>query len=299
MAVKDAAKSTHRIEVGGRTIVFDVIGRLGGPAVFFFHGTPMSRFSASLFFPDELVSSVGVTMISADRPGCGESTFDPRRTIAGWPGDVVAIARFLHLDRFSILAYSGGAPYALATAAALGGRVTRTLVVSGNGPSDVPHLVGGVGLGERIFDLITLRPQLGRRALRPVAELARRAPDRTGRLAALAATPPDRNVLESAELRVRMAQALSAAQANGARGVALDSRLVARRWNLEGAPSGDWVVWHGAADRTVGVLMARWLADRSPTGCLEIFPNEGHLSLLVRHAARALALLVTPPAEPS
>jgi pimeloyl-ACP methyl ester carboxylesterase len=283
----------EHIDVHGRRLVYDVVGSADGAPLFFFHGTPMSRHSASLFFSPETVAAVGVRLISADRPGCGQSTWYPNRSIDDWPGDVAAIADRLELDRFSVLAYSGGAPYALATATSLAGRVAGTLVVSGAAPTDLAHVKSGTGAGDRLAAALTASPRLGPWALRSVGAVARRWPSHTGRLAMMGAVPPDRAVLASPKLRRAFGDALAAPHTGGSHGVAYDSALAERGWAGIGRPGGTWVVWHGGADRTVSALGARWLAERSNNGVLRIFPGEGHLSLLSRHSAAALALCAT------
>ena len=73
-------------------------------------------------------------LIAPDRPGFGESSFKPGRTIGAWADDVVQLADRLGLDRFALLGVSGGGPYALACAARMPDRVSRVALVGGLGP---------------------------------------------------------------------------------------------------------------------------------------------------------------------
>src|SRR5438132_13833586 len=64
----------------------------------------------------------GVRLIAADRPGMGGSDHQPGRTVLDWPADVRVLADHLGLDRFAVLGYSGGVPFAAATAYRLADR---------------------------------------------------------------------------------------------------------------------------------------------------------------------------------
>src|SRR5947209_3189109 len=84
-----------------------------GRLVFLNHGTPASRLGFE--FTDAPARERGIRVLCPDRPGIGRSDPQPRRTLAGWADDVVALADVLNVDRFAVRGYSGGGPYALAT----------------------------------------------------------------------------------------------------------------------------------------------------------------------------------------
>lgn len=78
-------------------------------------------------------------LIGIDRPGYGRSTHRAGRRYRDWPTDVLAVADELGLDRFGILAYSTGGPYAVACALAFPERLTFVGIVSGIGPGETPR----------------------------------------------------------------------------------------------------------------------------------------------------------------
>ena len=100
----------------GRRLGYDEYGPPDGKPLFYFHGTPSSRKDWPALGNQGLPEKLGVRVIVADRPGMGLSDFQPERRIADWPADVVALADTLELERFSVLGYSGGGPYAVACA---------------------------------------------------------------------------------------------------------------------------------------------------------------------------------------
>jgi pimeloyl-ACP methyl ester carboxylesterase len=132
----------------------------------------------------------------------GGSDDQPRRRISGWPADIEALADDFGIDRFSMLGYSGGCPYAVACAARLPERVIRVVLVGVVGPFDVPGLVDA--MTPRILQLMQTcrdRPALGRLLLRLMALLARLAPGRTVQQALSALPPADQRVLQRHDRR--------------------------------------------------------------------------------------------------
>ena len=72
-------------------------------------------------------------LIAPDRPGYGQSSYDPNRRLVDWPRDVEAIARQLDLSHFGVFGVSGGGPHAAVCARALGERLLGAAIVSGVG----------------------------------------------------------------------------------------------------------------------------------------------------------------------
>ena len=68
-------------------------------------------------------------MISPDRPGIGLSDPKPGRTVLDWAADVSELAEHLGLQRFSVMGWSMGGPYAAAVGYALRHTNCSVLVV--------------------------------------------------------------------------------------------------------------------------------------------------------------------------
>jgi pimeloyl-ACP methyl ester carboxylesterase len=107
------------------------VWRPDGAPIFYFHGSPSSSLEWDLFGGETLAKRLYIRVIVPDRPGLGHSEFQPERRIGDWPADVVALANQLTLDRFAVLGYSGGGPYAAACALKIPERLTRVGIVSG------------------------------------------------------------------------------------------------------------------------------------------------------------------------
>lgn len=108
----------------GRIISFSEVGDPGGYAVFCCVGMGLTRYITAFY--DELALSLGLRLITPDRPGVGESDAidESERTVLNWPDDVLYICQSLKITKFSLLAHSAGAIYALATALRMGNHIT-------------------------------------------------------------------------------------------------------------------------------------------------------------------------------
>ncbi|QUC15764.1 uncharacterized protein UV8b_00005 [Ustilaginoidea virens] len=100
----------------GRVISFSEVGDAKGSAVFCCVGMGLTRYITAFY--DELALTLKLRLITPDRPGVGGSDpyTDGSTTPLSWPDDVYAICQALKITKFSILAHSAGAIYALATA---------------------------------------------------------------------------------------------------------------------------------------------------------------------------------------
>ncbi|ERT01443.1 uncharacterized protein SPSK_06979 [Sporothrix schenckii 1099-18] len=100
----------------GRIISFSEVGDSEGSAVFCCVGMGLTRYIMAFY--DELALTLKLRLITPDRPGVGDSEpyADGTATPLSWPDDVYAICQALKITKFSILAHSAGAIYALATA---------------------------------------------------------------------------------------------------------------------------------------------------------------------------------------
>lgn len=100
----------------GRGISFSEVGDPEGSVVFCCVGMGLTRHITAFY--DDLAKTLRLRLITPDRPGVGGSEMhaDGLGTPLGWPDDVLAICHKLKITKFSLLAHSAGAIYALATA---------------------------------------------------------------------------------------------------------------------------------------------------------------------------------------
>jgi pimeloyl-ACP methyl ester carboxylesterase len=122
------------------------LGNPEGKPVFLLHGSPGGRNGPR---PRHIVLyRLGIRLISYDRPGYGDSSRDPDRTVASAAEDVRTIADYFKLPRFSVVGRSGGAPHALACAALLPDRVISAAALASLAPRDADDLDWMAGMTE-------------------------------------------------------------------------------------------------------------------------------------------------------
>ena len=112
-----------------RVVGFAEFGDPSGAPVITCHGGPGSRLSPKR--NAKRAAAAGFRLIGIDRPGYGESSALPGRSIADWTKDALAVANYLELKHFFVEGTSTGGSYSLATASALPDQVLGVLVCCG------------------------------------------------------------------------------------------------------------------------------------------------------------------------
>ena len=254
----------------GRSLAYAQMGQLDGSPLLYFHGDPGSRLDWDHPFNRPALDGSGVRLIGIDRPGFGGSTHQPQRRYADWPADVLAVVKELELDRFGILGYSGGAPYAIACALAFPERLTFVGIVSGIGPAETPRF--GHGMDKRTVMMIRLS-RLAPAVMR--WHIRHTSPKRFSRQFGWQLTPVDRALyVEAGEL---VADAYAEAASNGPYGLAEDWRLMVTPSGLNYAGVEYPIhVWHGDWDGVVPLHHAEHMAKLVPKAELEVLPRVGH-----------------------
>jgi pimeloyl-ACP methyl ester carboxylesterase len=273
----------------GMTIACDEYGDPSGAPVFFFHGWPASRMQGAGLGP--AARELGLRILALDRPGVGLSTYRPGWRLLDWPPVVAEVARALGLEKFRIMAMSGGGPYGLASAWALPGMVRAVAIVSGAPPLPQQFTAGEIWFVYRILlSAFRRRPELLRRLFqwgRPIATV--RPPWWLVSLVLRAGKEADREALGAPGVYDGSFANYREAWRGSGLGVAADGEIHAQPWGF--APEEIRVpvrLWHGGSDGSFSAASARRLGGRIPGCRVRIVENEGHYSLPLRHAREIL-----------
>ncbi|KAL5639076.1 hypothetical protein ACGC1H_006558 [Rhizoctonia solani] len=107
----------------GLTVSLADVGSLTGRPVIIYLGLGCVRYLVALY--DEMAEALNLRLICIDRWGLGRTSDVPtdKRGLLEWAGVVEEVADTLGLGRYSVLAHSAGAPYALAGSLKAGERV--------------------------------------------------------------------------------------------------------------------------------------------------------------------------------
>ncbi len=255
---------------------FEDVGAADGQPIIYFHGFGSSRV---IRHPDDSIAErLGVRLIAVDRPGIGASSGLPGRQMLDWPSDVAALADALEIERFDVLGWSGGGPYALACAWALPQRVRTAGVISGPAP------LAGVGSNDYLIRshraaarAAGMAPWMIRLATWRWARQQQRDPERHLDAAVAKMIEADRVVMADPRVRAMMLANGHEMYRQGNRGVYDEALIISRAWGFALGEIGVPVVlWHGDDDPTVPVAMGRFLAAQVPTCRPRFYPGEGH-----------------------
>jgi pimeloyl-ACP methyl ester carboxylesterase len=266
----------------GRTLAYAEHGDAAGTPVLFVHGLPGSRLTRH---PDEsIATAAGIRLFTFDRPGYGRSSPKPGRRIVDWTSDVEELAAAANLERFAVVAWSGGAPYALAVAQALRERVERVVLVAPVAPLAGTSAAGDLSPAlRRRVRIARVAPWLvGLSASRDVRAFARN-PDRALERAFADAPACDRAVLADDAIRQMYLESRAEAYRQGAKPVLQDAMLYLRPWGFDvGSVETPVRIFHGALDETIAPSHGRRLAELLPASEPTFVEGEGHMLCLTR-----------------
>jgi len=275
----------------GRSLSFASFGDPAGRPVFYFHGFPGSRFEPQS--NHEAYLKAGIRLLALDRPGIGYSTRKNKRQLLDWPDDVVEVAKILNLEKFSVLGVSGGGPYALACARSIPGYLDKVTVACGLGPMDAPNATSGMMLSNRIlFSYGRFFPPLLRLSVSLMVRQLSSKPLKGFEKFVEGLPEPDRIVLsEERAQELVLASAVEGVR-QGSRPLLEEISIYSKFWGFELSDLNVPVsLFQGEADIDVPVSMARYQAELIPNCELNLYPTDGHFSLLVNRIDEIIASL--------
>ena len=278
VALRDDAIRLH----DGRVLAYAEWGDPDGATVLFFHGTPHSR----LWCPDEGVSaSSGVRLVTVDRPGVGRSDVRPRRTFGDWPNDVVELADALGAERFGVVGWSAGGPYAAACAALIPARLTGVGIACSRHLSQFNMAENPSAYGEleadhrRLFDLAREDADAAARAAAAAdGEWVRRLRERPEALLDDYQPPDgDRWFFEDPGRQFSFLQAVRESVRQGPQAFAWEEIDVYLPWGFRlGDIATQIHVWHGEQDTIVERRHIDFIVKTLPNARLTVWDDSGH-----------------------
>ena len=275
----------------GRSLSFARFGDPSGKPVFYFHGFPGSRLEPQS--NHDAFLKAGIQLLALDRPGIGHSTRKNKRKLLDWPDDVVEVAKILKLEKFSILGVSGGGPYALACARAIPGYLNKVTVACGLGPIDAPNATSGMMLSNRVLfrygkffppvlhlSTFLMVRQLSSKPAKGLKKFVEGLPE------------PDRLVLSKTDAQDFVAASAVEGVRQGSAPLLEEIGIYSRSWGFKLEDLNVPVsLFQGEVDIDVPASMARHQASLIPDCEINLYPNDGHFSLLVNHIDEIIASL--------
>jgi pimeloyl-ACP methyl ester carboxylesterase len=264
-----------------RRLAYAEFGKPDGHPVFHFHGSPSSRLEP-LLLGDDVFSQLGLRIIAPDRPGMGQSDFQPDRGFSDWPDDVVFLADALGLDKFSILGISGGCGYVAACAAKVPKRLHSAVIVSGAWSMD--YIEDMPTASRLLWFLAKKSPIFHKILLKVMLRSLQGSPEKLLATFKKQLPPVDYAVVESPERMKPFAQTSLESMREGVKGATKDLQLYVQEWDF----SLDEIqipltLFHGGQDMNVPIVAVKRVMASLPTARLITYPDEGHISLIVNH----------------
>jgi pimeloyl-ACP methyl ester carboxylesterase len=265
----------------GRQLGFSVVGE--GTPVLYFHGTASSRLETLLL--KEFVYTNNFQIVGVDRPGYGLSTFAPRRRLRDFTLDVNSLMAHLGLEKFALLAWSGGGPFGLTYVALFPERVTKAVIV---GSPALPFDVA-TAHNNSLARFAMKIPALGMWGLKRFrAEVLKANKDinaflesKNGRKTVESWPKEDAKFFAGPSWLTLMYGSMAEGfrqENDGVKAVFQEHQLFIKPWAepISLIPPGKVYVWHGTEDTTCRVDNAYRLVEAIPNACLEVFEGKAH-----------------------
>lgn len=281
----------------GRSLDVWLAGPPAGIPVVYHSGTPNAGLPFGAYV--QAMADRGLRYISVTRPGYGGSTRHEGRIVADVVADIRAVLDELSIDRAYVIGWSGGGPHALACAARLPERVRGTAILAGVAPYPAPGLDWIADMGaENVAEFQAALA--GADALMPfmapmLETFAHVTPGAVAESFGDLVDEVDRAAAQG-PFAAYLANLMHEAFRGGYWGMFDDDMAFTRPWGFDVADIRSRVhVWQGAHDRMVPFAHGQWLAANIPNACPHLFPEHGHLSLVVEQFPRILDELLGGP----
>lgn len=257
-------------------------------AVLFHHGTPGNSTSWRAWI-DELADGE-MRAIAASRPGYALSDRKKGRKVVNVVDDLSQILDEFEIKRFVSVGWSGGGPHALGMS--LDTRCVGVITLAGVGQYGQPDLDFLDGMGpENIEEFgISLKGEGPLREWMNANAVGMRHVTGSGLRDAFGGLigKADKEVL-AGDFAEDMAAEMRRALSHGFDGWIDDDLAFVQEWGFDlSAITVPVHLWQGDDDFMVPHSHSRWLASKIPTAKLNFIPEQGHISLTVRHRREIL-----------
>lgn len=277
----------------GRRLGFAQFGDADGEAIIFFHDLWGNR---NLRHPDDsILANLGIRLIGVDRPGYGMSTRKSGRSLMDVVDDVMLLSKALKLERFCVLGFSAGGPYALACAYRFPQIVTRCAVVAPLPPMD--HEQGFRALHPfygRLFQLAGGNESFFRLLMRGFFWFdGQRGPDQFIKELGGLLSNADQAVLSNINLFNSRRDIWGEIRSGGSDKLADELVTLTKPWGFRlQSISVPVDIWWGEADIFCAPGVGQRMAAMIPKSHFRLEPQAGHL-MLFSHWQAILQTLVT------
>lgn len=275
----------------GRTLDLLDNHHMSDSAVVFHHGTPGNSTSWREWI--EELSGGQMRAIAASRPGYGQSDRHQGRKVVDVVDDLSQVLDQFEVTKFVSVGWSGGGPHALAMS--LDKRCAGVITLAGVGQYGQPDLDFLAGMGPENIEEFgvclkgehPLRDWMNANAVGMQHVTGAGLREAFGGLIGKA----DKEVLDG-DFAEEMAAGMRRALSHGFDGWIDDDLAFVQEWGFDlSAINIPVLLWQGDDDLMVPHSHSRWLASKIPTAQLNFIPENGHISLIVKHRGEIVTQL--------
>jgi pimeloyl-ACP methyl ester carboxylesterase len=290
--------TSHTISLSdGRLLGYALYGPPQGRPVLYFHGTPSSRLELLLLQHygvdlEVLLTEADLQLVATDRPGMGLSTFDPRGDFLSFASDAGELMQQLGILNCPVLGWSGGGPYALATAYQYPARITSATIICGFARRFDNEVVKAMNSNVWYFRAAKYIPWMLSAGM---YILSRRKVDNTVSQRTTGLPYEDFQYMKRLrDLRALARYTLKEACRTSAKGAVYEARAYYKHFGFD-LPAIQQPVhyWWGTKDKSVIELHPLAVEKLVPNACMHYRPHEGHLSIWVKYMKEVLQTIST------
>lgn len=222
----------------------------------------------------------GVNVITIDRPGYGRSAVFVDGTFADWADDVAAVMDALGVERFGVIGFSGGGPFAMACAYHLPERVSALGLCASLARWNSTVFRKGYPQRYRdIFEFAVGDPG----GFASQFDFLVSDPEQLFAIMLEGGSAEDLAVFDDQRVKEGYLKDLTEAVSQGLSGFQNDARMLTNGWGFYPeqiqAPT---ICWHGDRDNRLSAEISRTLCREIPRATLETWPELGHFGLVSR-----------------
>ncbi|MEL6381671.1 MAG: alpha/beta hydrolase [Cyanobacteria bacterium J06626_18] len=283
MKMPEQVPETHFVQLSdGRQLAYCEYGDPQGKPVFYFHGTPGSRYEPAL--GDRPGKEYGYRIIALDRPGLGRSDYAKGRRLLDWPQDVSNVAEQLGISKFGIIGASGGGGYIMACSYAIPEQLEFAVALGSWGPVAAERQLweAMAPLDRFLGKLSQSAPWVFYVPFSLVGYAAKRmSPQGFMNLLGSSMSPADKQLVTDETVAQFYADDVAEGFRQGVRGPADDAIILYGDWGfaVEEIPI-EVHLFHGEEDRFASYSYALYFDEKIPQTKLHGYPNEGHLFIV-------------------
>lgn len=271
-----------------RKLSYAVYGPEDGKPVLYYHGTPSSRKELLLLQSygidaEKLLFETGLKLIAPDRGAL--TTYHPQRNFLSFTNDAVQLLQHLGVTQCSVLCWSGGGPYALATAYRFPQLVDDVYILCGITKQFGKAVLRQMGLNKWYFLCSKYAPVLLGAALNVMRrkKIISLPEQRFTGLPYVDYNLLQKKVKQAAELT------LKESTRRGIKAAVHEARMYFDEYNFSVKDIQQPIhYWWGTLDMNVVELHAREIEQHAQRPVMHYREGEGHLSLYVNYFGEAL-----------